>query len=321
MLSQLQQKLGEVKENEPLANHTTFKIGGPAKYFFVAQNSTELLKAVQAAEELNISFFILGWGSNLLVSDAGFAGLVIKTTSDNFRVEGEEIFAEAGVNLSRLVGIATQAGLTGLEFVAGIPGTVGGAARGNAGAYGKGFGDLVTEAEIYKDAKIKKMAKSEISYSYRESIFKHQGGVILSVKIKLEKGDQQKIQEEVIAIIKSRKEKLPWEPSAGCIFKNIELANTEIDKEKIIKELGITAEEWEKTTAHGKLPVGYIIDHLGLKGKKIGGCQVSEKHSAFFVNTGEAKAEHVLMLMSGIKMRVRNQLLIQLQEEVQYLGF
>ena len=116
MIDQLKKKLGEVKENEPLAKYSTFKIGGPAKYFYLAKDSQELFQAVKAAEELKIPYFILGWGSNLLVSDNGYNGLVIRTMSNNFKVQGEEIFAESGVNLSRLVGAATQAGLTGLEF-------------------------------------------------------------------------------------------------------------------------------------------------------------------------------------------------------------
>jgi len=321
MINKLRGKLGEVKENESLALHTTFKIGGPAKYFYSAQNSRELLTAVWAAEKFNLPFFILGWGSNLLVADAGFDGLVIKSTSNNFVVKGEEVFAESGVNLSRLVGEAAKAGLSGLEFAAGIPGTVGGAARGNAGAYGQSFGDLVTGLEVYQDGKNKNFRKEDMDYHYRDSILKHGKGVILSVKIKLQKSESKTVQDEVIRIIKQRKEKLPWEPSAGCIFKNIDLNDPAVSKERIIKELEITEAEWQEATKHGKLPVAFVFDHLDLKGKKIGGCLISEKHAAFFINTDQAKAEHVIMLISDVKMRVRNQLGIQLQEEVQYLGF
>lgn len=321
MLNQLTQKLGEVKENESLAKYTTFKIGGPAKYFYLAKNSDELLKAVKAAEELNIPYFILAGGSNLLVADSGFDGLVIKATSNNYEVRGEEIFSEVGVNLSRLVGQATQAGLTGLEFAGGIPGTVGGAARGNAGAYGIGFGKLITELEIYKDGEVKKWTPTNMKYSYRESVLKHEPGVILSVVVKLAKGDQKEIQAKIIEGAKARKERIPFEPSAGCVFKNIELDKLELDVPRIIKALDVTEQEWQEATKHGKLPIGYIIDCLNLKGKIIGGAKVAEKHCAFIINIDNAKAEHVMMLISDIKMRVRNQLGIQLQEEVQYLGF
>src|SRR3989339_282517 len=139
MFDKLNKKLPGLKNNEPMANHTTFKIGGPARYFYVANNSEELLKAVKAAEELSLPHFIFGWGSNLLVSDQGYEGLMIKATSQNFEIKDQEIWVEAGVNLSRLVGEAAKSGLTGLEFASGIPGTLGGAIRGNAGAYGQGF--------------------------------------------------------------------------------------------------------------------------------------------------------------------------------------
>jgi len=321
MLDQLKQKIPEVKDNESLAEHTTFKVGGPAKYFYFANSSDELVKAVKAAEELNIPYFILGWGSNLVVSDSGFDGLVIRTMSENLKIKDKEIFVEAGVNLSRLVGEATKAGLTGLEFAAGIPGTVGGASRGNAGAYGQSFSQVLKEIEIYQDGKVKKLKPTAMKYNYRDSILKHQNGIILSVTLKLESGDPKKIHDRVLEIIKDRNDKLPFEPSAGCVFKNVELDKVEIDEERVIKELDITKDEWQKATQFGKLPVGFILDRLGLRGKTIGGCQVSEKHCAFFINQGEAKAEHVMMLISDIKMRVRNQLVIQLQEEVQYLGF
>ena len=321
MINKLREKLAEIKENEPLANHSTFKIGGPARYFYLAKDSRQLLKAIWTAEKFNLDYLILGWGSNLLISDQGFDGLVIRNTSNNLDVKGEEVFAEAGVNLSRLVGEASRAGLTGLEFAAGIPGTVGGAARNNAGAYGSSFGDLVTGLEVYKQGRTINLKREDMQYHYRSSILKHGEGVILSVKIKLKKGDPKKIHEEMIKIIKQRNQKLPLEPSAGCIFKNIELDKLEINQDKIIKELDISEEEWHEATKYGKLPVAFIIDHLGLKNKKIGGCQISEKHAAFFINSGSAKAEHVMMMISDIKMRVRNQLGIQLEEEVEYVGF
>ncbi|MFA6215507.1 MAG: UDP-N-acetylmuramate dehydrogenase [Patescibacteria group bacterium] len=321
MSDKLIEKLGSVKENEPLASHTTFKIGGPAKYFYEAKNSQELLAAVKTAEELKIPFFILGWGSNMLVSDDGFAGLIIKTVSNNFTINGQEIWVEAGVNLSRLIGLAGQAGLTGLETMAGIPGTVGGTAFGNAGAYGVSFGKVVKEVEIYQAGEVKKLSQPEMAYEYRGSILKKVPGIILSVTVKLEKGDPRAIQSQVVKFILERNQKLPIEPSAGCIFKNIKLDKTAIDKERLKKELDIDEAEWQKVTMHGKLSAGYLIDRLDLRGKTIGGCQISEKHSNFFVNIGSAKAEHVIMLISDVKMRVRNQLGIQLEEEIRYLGF
>ncbi|MFA5021473.1 MAG: UDP-N-acetylmuramate dehydrogenase [Patescibacteria group bacterium] len=321
MLNKLQQKLGDVKTDEPMAQHTTFKIGGPAKYFYTAKNSAELLNAVKIAEKLKLSYFILGWGSNLLVSDNGYDGLIIKNLSDKLEVQGDEIFVESGVNLSRLVGLAAQAGLSGLETLAGIPGTVGGAAFGNAGAYGISIGKLVKEVEIYQNGKVKKLSQTEMQYDYRNSILKSQPGIVLSVTVKLQPGDKKEIHNKVIELISERNQKLPAEPSAGCIFKNIKLGKVDIDKQRFMKELEITEAEWQKATMHGKLSIAFILDRLGLKGKTIGGCQISEKQANFFVNIGNAKAEHVIMLISEVKMRVRNQLVVQLEEEIRYLGF
>ncbi len=322
MIDKLRQKLGnQVKENEILANHTTFRIGGPARYFYLAKNSQDLLEAIKTAEKLKITYFILGWGSNVLVADSGFDGLIIKAISDQFEIRGEEVFVEAGFSLNRLIGITARAGLAGLEPFTGIPATVGGAARGNAGAFGIGFGDLVKEVEIYKDNKVKKFSQQEMKYAYRHSILKNEAGIILSVVIKLKKANPQEIWRKIVEIAKERKEKLPAEPSAGCIFKNIELNKIKIDENRIIKELDITKQEWQQATKHGKLPIGYIIDRLDLKGKTIGSAQISQKHGAIIINTGQAKAEQVMMLISDIKMRIRNQLGIQLQEEIQYLGF
>jgi len=321
MIEELKSRLGDgVRENEILANHTTFKIGGPAKYFYLARSSDALLKALEAAEELGLLYVILGWGSNVLVSDSGFNGLVIRSSSDRFEIRDDKIFSESGLNFSRLIGEATKAGLSGLEKFAGIPGTVGGAVCGNAGAFGSGICGALQEIEVYRDGGIKKMTQTDMRYSYRDTILKHEPGVVLSAVFKLEKDNPQNIQKRILESIKGRK-RLPIEPSAGCVFKNIDLDAEKVDEQRIIKELDITPEEWAEATKYRKLPVGYIVDRLGLKEKTIGGAQVSAKHGSFIVNIGNAKAEHVMMLISDIKMRVRNQLGIQLQEEVQYIGF
>lgn len=321
MENDIKQKLVGVVENELLSNHTTFKIGGPARYFFVAKNKEDLLLAIQSAEELGLPYFVLGWGSNLLVSDEGFAGLVIKNKSENISISDHVITAESGVNLSKIIGEATKAGLSGLEFGAGIPGTIGGACFGNAGAYGQSFGDFVQSIEVYQNHETKILTKDQLSFDYRESILKKAGGVVLSVKIELQPAKPEVIQAKIIEILRGRKGRVPIEPSAGSVFKNIDLKTISVDPKRIIKELDISLEEWEKTTAHGKLAVSFIIDHLNLKGKIIGGCQVSEKHGGFLVNIGSAQAQHVLMMISDIKMRVRDQLGIQLHEEIRYLGF
>jgi UDP-N-acetylmuramate dehydrogenase len=256
-----------------------------------------------------------------LVSDNGFDGLVIKSSSDNVEVSGQEIRAESGLNLSRLVGLALQNSLVGLETLIGIPGTVGGAAFGNAGAYGVSFSKLIKEVEIYQAGVIKKLSAKEMNFDYRDSVLKYKPGIVLAVTVKLEPGDKKEIQAKAVKLAIERKQKLPTEPSAGCIFKNIKLDKVQLDVPRVIKELDITEAEWQKLTIHGKLSVAFVLDRLGLKGKIIGGCQISPKHANFFINLGNAKAEHVIMMISDVKMRVRNQLTVQLQEEIRYLGF
>lgn len=320
-MASLKEKLIGVQENINLADQCTYQLGGPAKYFYVAKNAADLLKAMQAATAAEIEFTVIGWGSNVLIADSGYDGLVIKNASDKIKLSGEEIYVESGVDLPKLVDFATANELTGLEFAAGIPGTVGGAVYGNAGAYGSSFSEIVTEVEVYQDGAVKKMTNQQMSFGYRHSILKEQPGRILSIKIKLKKGDGAKIKAKAADIIKQREEKLPSEPSCGCVFKNIELDKVKIDKAKVIKALDINEAEWQEATKYGKLSSGYIIDRLGLKDTKIGGCQISPKHGAYIINTEHARAEHVIMLISEIKMKVRNATGIQLQEEVQYLGF
>ncbi|MBN1779220.1 MAG: UDP-N-acetylmuramate dehydrogenase [Candidatus Buchananbacteria bacterium] len=323
ILQELKNKIGgAVKENVSLADHTWFKIGGPAKYFFIAKNNDDLVKALKAADELKIDHFILGGGSNILVSDNGYDGLVIKAENKDYKIEGTNVFAESGVLAVDLLEATLKAGLTGWSWAAGLPGTIGGAVRGNAGAYGKGIGDILVSAEVFADGKVKELSNKELKFSYRDSIVKQKGWIVISAKLKLEKGDLKKEQEQVKAYNDRRQQTQPLNyPNAGCVFKNIDLIETPINKEKVMKGLDISEEEFKEATKFNKLPVSYIIDRLDLKGKTIGGAQVSEKHGAFIVNVDHARAEHVIMLMSDIKMHVRNEIGIQLHEEVQLVGF
>ena len=221
-----------------------------------------------------------------------------------------------------LLDCTLKAGLTGWAWAAGLPGTIGGAVRGNAGAYGQGMSDIVESVEIFIDGKVVKLTKAEMEFSYRHSIIKKNLAAILAVNLKFEKGEVDKDIQQVKDYNNRRQLTQPLNyPNSGCIFKNIDLTETKINKEKVMKGLDINEEEFSQATKFNKLPVSYIIDRLNLKGKTIGGAQVSEKHGAFIVNINHAKAEHVIMLISDIKMHVRNEIGVQLQEEVQYVGF
>lgn len=315
--SELNQFLeNRIEKNIELSQYSTFKIGGAAKFFYIAKTNEDLLRAVTFAKKLKIKHFILGGGSNLLISDQGYDGLVIKIeTSDLIFKDNNLIVADSGLNLQQLVNKTAEKGLKGLEWAAGIPGTVGGAVRGNAGAYGGQISDNLTGVEVMKGSKQFIIKNEKINFGYRDSIFKHNNDTIITAEFKLEKGNREEIKNKISEILQDRKEKQPLEyPSAGCIFKNIILK--EIDNKKI-QELNIP----EQYLKIGKLPAAWLIDYLDLKGKTIGDARISKKHANFIVNLGKATASDVVQLISLVKMKARDELGIQLQEEIQYVGF
>jgi UDP-N-acetylmuramate dehydrogenase len=295
----LEKELLGIKKDIALSDYTTFKIGGPAKYFYVAESQEELLKAISLAKELNLPFFVLGGGSNLLVSDQGFDGLVIKNQCSNLEVQDNYIFVESGVLLNHLVSISMENSLGGLEWGGGIYGTVGGAIRGNAGAFGEAIGDVVKEVEVFnvETGEIEKLSQSDCQFAYRESVFKKRKNlIILSVKLELIKNNNEEAEinkQKMINYMLNRKNTQPLSfPSAGCIFKN-----------------------------PADVSAGHLIDECGLRGKIINDVQVSEKHANFIINLGEGSASDVMQLIDIIKKAVKDKFNIQLEEEIQYLGF
>lgn len=290
----LKKELPNIKFNEILAPYTTFKIGGPAKYFLEAKSNDEVVKAFKLVRELNIKFFILGKGSNILVSDSGFDGLVIKMENQNLEIKDNIIIAESGLPLQKLLRKTIENNLTGLEFIVGIPGTVGGAISGNAGSKKEWIGQKVEKVTFLDlENNIKEIPKSQCDFSYRYSRFKNNDkDIILSAEFKLEKASQNNIQKLVSKYLEQRKKQPIKYPNAGSIFKN--------PPEK---------------------PAWQLIDEAGLRGKKIGGAKISEEHSNFIINTGKAKADDVVILISLIKQQVRDKLGVQLQEEIKYIRF
>ena len=306
-----------VKENVSLKDYTTFKIGGKAKYFFVAKTKNELINAIKASKQLNLPFFILGGGSNVLFSDKEFKGLVIRVKNVKFKIKNCVINAEAGAPLPLLVQKAQQNSLSGLEWAVGIPGTIGGAVYGNASAFGKAIGDLVKQVEVLdlKTFKIKKLSKKECQFKYKDSIFKHKKNLLIfSVILRLKKGNKEKIKENMKRFLTIRKETQPLNyPSAGCIFKNLGIQNSKL---KIKKELFEKFPELRDFIQKGEIPAGYLIDKAGLKGKRIGDAMVSEKHANFIVNLGNAKTKDVQKLIAHIKKKVKKIFGIELKEEI-----
>ena len=328
----------KIQENIPLAQYTTFKIGGPARYFVEVSAEEALLEAMKFARKNKLEVFVLGGGSNVLVSDDGFDGLVIKLVGSKSPIgllEPELVECWAGDSLASAVNFARENSLSGLEWAAGIPGTIGGAIRGNAGAYGSDMGDVVESVRALKipnnklqisnkfqilkskfqnRLKIKKYNLQDCRFGYRDSIFKQNKNlIILSCVLKLEKGDKNEIEKKTKEVLGNRSEKLPCDFSAGSFFQNPKVSNPELVA-RFERDVKCQARD-------GKIPAGWIIDELGLRGKKIGGAMVSEKHANFVVNIGNAKAEDVVMLTSFIKQQARTKLGVHLQEEVQYVGF
>ncbi len=322
-----------IQQNIPLSKYTTFRIGGPAKFFVEVKNEEELIEALKYAKENGLEFFILGGGSNVLVSDKGFDGLIIKFKVQNSKfkvtVQNSKFYLEcwAGDNFPDLVKYTSENRLTGLEWAVGLPATVGGAIRGNAGAFGSCMKDAIESVKVVDTSKLMQNANikmqndnakiiknSDCKFGYRNSIFKENSNlIILSVTLKLRLGDKEKIQNKVKEIIEKRMLNHPRENSAGSFFKNPIVENKKL-AEEFEADCGIICKD-------GKLPAGWLIVQAGLKGKKIGGAMVSKEHANFIVNTGAATAEDVIILASFIKQQVRDKFGIELEEEVQHLGF
>ncbi len=282
------------KKDEMMCNHTSFKIGGKADYFVECHNFECLKVVIKAIRESNIPYFILGKGSNLLVSDKGIRGVVISLCGlDEIEVEGDSIIAGAGVTLAKLCMLALDNSLTGLEFAYGIPGSVGGALYMNAGAYGGEMSQVVVSATVLdKNGEIKEIPLKNMALSYRTSIFKNNGDIILSVKFALKKGDKAEIKAKMDDFMSRRKDKQPLEyGSAGSTFKRPE---------------GHFA--------------GALIEKNGFKGVSVGGAMVSQKHAGFVINYNNATASDVLALMEKIKATVLENDGVELEPEVIFVG-
>ena len=285
-------KLGKdrIKLAEPIAKHTTYRIGGPADLFYEAKTEEELVKAIKLARKLKIPYFILGGGSNVLVSDKGFRGLVIKIRNTQYVIRNTRIIAGAGLQLARVVQLTAENSLSGLEFAAGIPGTVGGAVRGNAGAWSQSVGERILRAKVLiSDGRVKWIKGSNCQFAYRHSRFKESGEIILKAEFSLKLGDKEEIKKKIDENLKKRSGQ-PREPSLGCIFVN------------------------PKPDSAGRL-----IDEAGLKGKQIGQAQISPKHANFIVNLGGASCDDVLELIMLAKKEVKKKFGVDLKEEIEII--
>ena len=307
-----------MKENISLSQWTTFRIGGRARYWATVKNFDELKKLIHWGNQKRIEILILGGGSNVLIGDRGFDGLVIKNEIKKLKILSEssnqtKVLIGSGINLSKLINFSVENNLTGLEYLAGIPGTVGGAVFGNAGAYGKSLGDFVQRARALnlKSAKINVFSRNELMFSYRQSFFKkNQRWFIGEVEIQLERGKSVGRSRELTRkILTERNSKIPTGFSAGCIFKNYQIKRNDPLLKKF-PEIGSRFGE------KGIVSAGYLIENAGLKGKRNGGAMISLKHANFIINSGQATANDVYQLINLIKQKVYDKFGIELEEEI-----
>ena len=295
--------------SEPLSAHTSYGIGGPADLFVTVGSQDELCRIVALARECQVPYFLLGSGTNILVSDKGIRGLVIENRArgSRFEVRGEEaiLWAEAGAFLKDLAEEGVRRGLAGLEWAIGIPGTVGGAVVGNAGAYGGYVSDILTQVAILRtNGKIQELGSEEVRFGYRTSRFKAANReigatvprraampVILAAQFKLQPGSVRVLRERVTEYTRQREARQPNEPSAGSVFKRT-----------------------------AQYPAGFLIEQAGLKGKRIGDAQISPKHANYIVNLGQARASDVKALMDMARDAVLKQFGIELELEQELVG-
>lgn len=287
---------GDICLQEPMQKHTTFRIGGPADCFVQIENKEQLIRLQRYLKQLEMPFFMLGNGSNLLVSDKGYQGIVLQIGQkmSKIEVDGNVITAQAGAAMSQVARAALDHGLTGLEFASGIPGTIGGGVVMNAGAYDGELSGVVTQVNVVNsEGECMELENDSMEFGYRTSIIRNNSFTVTEVILKLEEGDREQIRAKMEDLAARRREKQPLEyPSAGSTFKR----------------------------PRGNF-AGKLIMDAGLRGFQIGGAKVSEKHCGFIVNTGNATAEDVRDVISEVRKQVKERFHVDLEPEILFLGF
>ncbi len=302
---------GHVKANEPMSKHTTFKIGGPVDYFLTVDSTDNLVEALRFLDGEGVPYFILGGGSNMLVHDEGFRGVAIKINNKQLTINNDIVEADAGCSTVEVAQKSIAAGLTGFEWGVGVPGTIGGAVRGNAGAMGGDMKMAVEKVEIYRDNEIVEITNTECGFGYRDSVFKHQSDIILRVYLRLKKTEDVSGMKQAMDNLMYRNKTQPQGYSSmGCVFKNVDVKNHEILNGKMVPD---------QFTKSGKISAGWLIDQSGMKGVKVGNAQVSERHGNFIVNLGGATAQDVLSLIEQVKEKVYDTSGIEIEEEIQII--
>jgi UDP-N-acetylmuramate dehydrogenase len=303
----------QVLETAPLSRYTRFEIGGPARILASAADESAMIAALRAVQSTAVPYAVIGGGTNLIVDDAGFPGVVLRYTAPAVEIDGCRVRVEAGALLQDLVDRTVERGLHGLETMTGIPGWAGGAIYGNAGAYGHSISERVESVRFLEAGEIREIDRAACEFHYRESIFKrHRARVILSALLRLDPADAHELRTTANGILKIRNEKYP--PAmrcAGSIFKNLLLADL---------PGSVRAQVPQKVIREGKVPSAYFLEMAGAKGMSEGAIRVADYHANLIYNTGGGSARELRRIIGTLKARVRERFGIDLEEEVQYIS-
>lgn len=308
-----------LQHNYYLNGFSTYKIGGAAEYFLAVKKEDELRLAVEWAKSKNHPITILGGGSNVLINDQGVRGLVIHLDNKNIILNEKTIVVGAGYDVGDLARFALVHNLSGLEWAIGIPGSLGGAIRGNAGAHGGSFDVITPKITIFniETLSFHVLPRPECGFAYRHSRVKDDSNLIVwDATLELNEGDKEIMEKHIEEYLDYRRNSQPKEPSAGCIFKNF-----------FAKDIGAVNpalyEQAEKDNKirGGKIGAGYLIEQAGLMGYRQGGAEISQKHANFIINTNQAKSSDIIKIIEFVKKEIKNKYGVIMEEEVQYVGF
>jgi UDP-N-acetylmuramate dehydrogenase len=303
----------KVTRNIRLSGYTRFGIGGPADLFAETRNPESFIEAWRIARASGLETVVIGGGTNLIVSDEGFRGVVLKLSNDRIRSHGETVYFESGASLQALVDFTVDAGLKGLETMTGIPGSTGAAVYGNAGAYGHSIAERISLVRFFDGARLREFDRTQCEFHYRESVFKrHKDWIIFSGELGMERGDAKTLRETADKILGIRNKKYPpTMKCAGSIFKNFLLADL---------PARVAAEIPPNVIIEGKVPSAWFLEQVDAKGMRAGGIQVADYHANLIYNTGDGTARELVGIIRELKRRVENRWGIPLEEEVQYVG-
>jgi UDP-N-acetylmuramate dehydrogenase len=303
-----------VLRDVPLSSYTRFGIGGPADLFAETDDPARFIDAWRIARASGLDTVVIGGGTNLIVSDDGFRGVVVKLSNNRMHSEGQTVHVESGASLQALVDFTVDAGLKGLETMTGIPGSVGAAVYGNAGAYGHSIAERVSRVTFFDGSAIREVDNAQCEFHYRESVFKqHKEWIIFSTELAMECGDAAALRETADKILGIRNKKYPpTMKCAGSIFKNFLLAEL---PPRVVNELPATV------IIEGKVPSAWFLEQVGAKGMREGDIHVADYHANLIYNSGQGTARDVVRIIAELKQRVERRWDIPLEEEVQYVGF